>query len=404
MRLGAALGFACAIVTGAVAQDLTPTQRLGQQLFFDTRLSLNGDQACASCHDPRAGFSSADPKANAGGGVIEGSVKGRFGNRKPPSAAYATFAPKLRPLTPSIPYFTGGNFWDGRATGEKLGSPTADQAQGPFLNPLEQALPDGKAVVDLVCSGPSGALFKEVWGAEACADPAKGYDSVALSLAAFEASSAVNQFSSKYDAYLSGTAQLTPEEAQGLALFEGKGTCNHCHPSRPGPKGELPLFTTHAFENVGTPPNPANPFYANAEANPKGAAWVDDGLGAYLATTAKYAKHAADNMGKHRIPTLRNVDLRPSPDAVKAYGHNGYFKSLEQIVRFYNTRDTLPACGDDGKGAGETCWPAPETAANVNRVQMGKLGLTAEEERALVAFLKTLSDGFTKKSSPTAAQ
>jgi cytochrome c peroxidase len=77
------------------------------------------------------------------------------------------------------------------------------------------------------------------------------------------------------------------------------------------------------------------------------------------------------------------VDLRPFKKFIKAYGHNGYFKSLEEIVHFYNTRD-VPGAG----------WPPPEVAVNINTAEMGNLGLNHGEELAIVAFLKTLSDGF----------
>jgi len=97
-----------------------------------------------------------------------------------------------------------------------------------------------------------------------------------------------------------------------------------------------------------------------------------------------------------RVPTLRNVDRRPNPGAVKAYMHNGVFKSLEEVVRFYNTRDALPTCGPVNSRAdwGEVCWPAPEVADNVNNRKTGNLGLTPAEEEAIVAFLKTLTDGY----------
>ena len=101
--------------------------------------------------------------------------------------------------------------------------------------------------------------------------------------------------------------------------------------------------------------------------------------------------------GKHKVPTLRNVGLRPSEDFVKAYGHNGYFKSLEGIVHFYNTRDVLPECPGaytEAEALAADCWPAPEVAENVNMDELGDLGLTAEEEAYIVAFLKTLSDGY----------
>jgi cytochrome c peroxidase len=80
---------------------------------------------------------------------------------------------------------------------------------------------------------------------------------------------------------------------------------------------------------------------------------------------------------------------------VKAYGHNGYFKSLEAVVHFYNTRDVLPEAGKvtDPK-PGINCWPAPEVSANLNKEELGDLKLTAAEEAAVVAFMKTLSDGY----------
>jgi rSAM/selenodomain-associated transferase 2/rSAM/selenodomain-associated transferase 1 len=83
--------------------------------------------------------------------------------------------------------------------------------------------------------------------------------------------------------------------------------------------------------------------------------------------------------GKHKVPTLRNVDKRPYPEFVKAYGHNGFFKSLEEIVHFYNTRDV-------------EMWPEPEVPDTVNDEELGDLGLSEAEEAAIVTFMKTLSD------------
>ena len=85
--------------------------------------------------------------------------------------------------------------------------------------------------------------------------------------------------------------------------------------------------------------------------------------------------------GKQKVPTLRNVDLRPSPDFVKVYGHNGFFKSLKDIVHFYNTRDV-------------EMWPPAEVPMNVNTDELGNLGLTSDEEAAVVAFMTTLNDGY----------
>lgn len=283
-------------------------------------------------------------------------------------------------------------FWDGRATGWILGDPLAEQAQGPFLNPLEQALPAASDVVDRVCKSKYAALFRAVWGESSCTDPA-AYDSIARSIAAYERSAEVSPFSSKYDAYLLGQAVLTPQEKKGLKLFDGKANCSKCHVL----DDPAPLFTDYTYDNLGVPRNPQNPFYSNTEFNPEGSNWVDPGLGGFLKSIG--AEDALE-MGKHKVPTLRNVDKRPGPSFVKAYGHNGYFKSLKGIVHFYNTRDAKPPCSDlfttEKDALIQGCWPAPEIADNVNNAELGKLGLTAAEEDDIVAFLKTLSDGFNK--------
>jgi cytochrome c peroxidase len=124
------------------------------------------------------------------------------------------------------------------------------------------------------------------------------------------------------------------------------------------------LFTDFSASNIGTPANRRLPFYAQNRpdalgyaANPAGASFVDLGVGGFLlnghplsqpsAQDPRWVVHAADNNARFRVPTLRNVDKRPDPTFVKAYGHNGYFKSLKEIVHFYNTRDTLPRCRAD---------------------------------------------------------
>jgi cytochrome c peroxidase len=373
--------------------NLTPRQQLGKLLFFDQNLSANGNQSCATCHDPAVGWTGPLEHLNRTGGVYEGSVAGRFSNRRPNSAAYATPAPVFHLADAATGDFVGGNFWDGRATGERLGNPAADQALAPFLNPVEQALPDAKAVVDRVCGGMYGALFTDVWGPAACQDVATAFGNIGRSIADYESSAEVNAFSSKYDAFLSGRAGLSAQELRGLQLFEGQGRCADCHPSRPGPDGSPPLFTDFTFDNLGLPGNPDNPFYTQP-ANPLGPAWVDEGLGAALAARPEYRQYAAGNMGKHRVPTLRNVDLRPSAGFAKCYGHNCSFKDLRTFVHFYNTRLVLPVCASAEQRPGVDCWPRPEVEANVNTEELGDLGLSREDEDAIVAFMATLSDGF----------
>jgi len=412
----AAILAAFLVMTTSVAQALTDQEKLGKSIFFDTNLSFNANQACAGCHGPDVGFTGPVEIFNAHGAVYEGSIAGRFGNRKPPSAAYATLGPilaytleKANNKNKTEALFFGGNFWNGRATGENLGNPAADQAQGPFLNPLEQALPDAAAVISRICGSAYTTLFTDVCGADACDEDNVGvaYDCVGLSVAAYEGSSEVNQYSSKYDAYLAGAADLTQEEKLGLNLFKSKGKCTNCHVLDPGPAGEPPLLTDFTFDNLGVPRNPENPFYNEPDFNPQGFSWVDLGLGDFLGSRMDYQQYAPANLGKQKVPTLRNVDKRPYPEFVKAYTHNGYFKTLKQVVHFYSTRDLKPVCPDDPMTEIDEslftpvedamalgCWPKPEVAVNVNTGELGSLHLTDAQEDAIVAFLKTLSDGY----------
>jgi cytochrome c peroxidase len=407
----AALVLIATVAVSAQADQLTANEELGKAIFFDQALSLNGNQSCAACHAPEVGWTGPTAYINEHGTVYEGSIPGAFGDRKPPSSAYATQSPVLYMEHDGT--FEGGNFWDGRATGWHLGNPAADQAQGPFLNPKEQALPDSACVVYFVCTADYSVPFTSVWGADACAidwpvdvetvcateggvvglseeDRAQStmnYDSIALSIAAYEASPEVNAFTSKFDLAKLGLVNLTRQERQGRALFQGKAKCARCHPAN----GNQPLYTDFTFDNLGLPRNPENPVYDH---NPD---FVDLGLGGFLANTAEYSDYAEDNLGKHKVPTLRNVDLRPSGDFVKAFGHNGYFKTLEGIVHFYNTRDVKPVCPGDyteAEALAADCWPEPEVPENLNTAELGNLGLSAEQEAAIVAFLKALSDGY----------
>ena len=374
-------------VAVSASPPLTDKEQLGKDIFFDMSLSLNGNQSCATCHGPGAGWTGPDADINAHGAVYEGSISDAFGDRKPPSSAYATQSPVLHVDKKGV--FVGGNFWDGRATGETLGSPAAEQAKGPFLNPVEQALPDAATLVGLVCASTYATLFTAVWG-EAMCDPVNAdtaYDNIGYSIAAYEASSEVNAFTAKYDWSMQGKAKLTQLERRGFALFQGKGKCSKCHVS----EGRAPLFTDYTYDNLGIPKNPENP------ATIANSSWADPGLGGFLATRTDYATYAEANMGKHKVPTLRNVGLGPE-GVVKAYGHNGYFKTLEGIVHFYNTRDVKQACPGDyteAQALAANCWPAPEVAENLNTRELGNLGLSPAEEAAIVAFLKTLSDGYT---------
>lgn len=383
------------------AATLNSKERLGRLIFFDNSLSEPPGQSCADCHSPEVGWTGPDQAANRAAGVYQGAVKGRFGNRRAPASAYAGNSPILH--IDEEGNFLGGMFWDGRATGETLGDPLAEQAMGPPLNPLEQNMPNKAAIVARVKAGSYANLFEQVWGAGSLGvkDPDKIYEKMARSIAAFERSSEVNPFRSKFDdfwrkAKASGRDPvaislntigsytgmgLSPQELRGMALFATKGRCANCH-SLASLDGNPPVFTDFGYDNVGVPRNPSNPFYKMpAKFNPAGTAWVDRGLGEMLSKSRTYSNRAVVNMGKHKTPTLRNVDKRPRPDFVKAYMHNGAFKSLDEIVRFYNTR-TAPG----------SKWAAPEVPENVNATDLGNLGLAPRDEADIVLFLKTLTD------------
>ncbi|MBP7934023.1 MAG: cytochrome C [Phycisphaerae bacterium] len=385
--------WATAVILGVTATaavaggDPPPDDQLaplGKLLFFDKNLSTPPGQSCAACHAPEVGFTGPDSDINFKTAVYPGAVHTRFGNRKPPSAAYGGPSPVMYYDEPEG-LWIGGMFWDGRATGWTLGDPLAEQAQGPFLNALEQNNPNARLVCSKVAKSAYAGLFKKVWGAGSLdwkKDVDGTYERIARSIAAYERSAEVSPFSSKYDYYLAGQAKLTDQEAWGLELFEGKGMCSACHISQPGSNGEPPLFTDFTYDNLGIPKNPDNPFYQMPRKwNPDGKKWVDPGLGGFLKSAGYEPEVYQPEWGKHKVPTLRNVDLRPYPEFVKAFGHNGYFKSLEEITHFYNTRDVEP-------------WPAPEVPDTINKDELGNLGLSAEEEAAIVAFMKTLSDGY----------
>jgi cytochrome c peroxidase len=401
LLLGAAVG---------VAAQQTPIQELGDEIFEDADLSINNNQSCASCHDDDWGSTGPDSFTNAHGAVYEGSILGAFGDRKPPETDYATLSPVLHFDGDD---WVGGSFWDGRATGEKLGWPAADQAQGPFLNPKEQALPDSACVVYRVSVAAYASLYEQVFGGNiftidfppetnalcAAGDPvplsendrAKAqteYDNIALAIAEYEAGPQERSFSSKFDASLKGRYRLTKQERRGFALFQGKARCKDCHPST----GQLAAFTDFTYDNLGLPPNPDNPALV---ADP---AFRDPGLGGFLRSRGEAEEVWRAELGKMKVPTVRNVGAKPTAESVKAYGHNGYFKTLKGIVHFYNTRDVKPECPNPlttmEDAIAQGCWPAAEVVENVNSDELGDLGLTDADEDAIVAFLETLTDDF----------
>lgn len=365
----------------SASDRLPPKTRLGEKLFFDKSLSEPAGQSCATCHDPKSALTDPDRKAPTSAGVI----KGLFGNRNTPTAAYAAFSPYFHYDTEEG-LFLGGQFLDGRM-------PTLEtQAMQPLLNPVEMANPNKAAVVSKVQHSSYAPMFLNVFGQDAFEDVDKAYEYIAEAIAEFERSPLLNPFTSKYDAWLAGKARLSPQERRGLELFEreDKGNCAACHPSRPADDGTPPLFTDFSYDNLGVPRNPDNPFYRLSAFNPEGWKWVDRGLGGSLNNSSEY--------GKFKVPTLRNIAV------TGPYTHNGYLSTLRNVVAFYNSRDTKPACPNvftaETTALKKGCWPKPEVTENVNVDELGNLGLTDEEVNDIVAFLKTLTDGYRLPTPP----
>ncbi len=355
-----ALAAGCSGSGGSSAPQ--PKEALGALLFADTSLSEPAGQSCADCHTPAVAFT--DPESDRS--TSAGAVAGRFGSRNTPTAMYARYVPPLH-FDADSQRWAGGLFWDGRVDTLEA------QAQKPLLNPIEMNNADAASVVAKVRNASYASTFRDLFGAGALDDPDTGFQHVAEAIAAYERSSALAPFSSKYDRYLAGKATLTDAEQRGLAIFEdpARGNCASCHPSRPSADGTPPLFTNFAYVNLGVPRYQNSVFYRMPPPfNPDGAAYIDHGL----MTTIGDA--TAD--GRFRVPTLRNV-------AVTApYAHNGYFENLAYVIDFHNTRDV----GSPDVGA----WPAPEVAANVERDAVGHLGLSPSDIQDLVAFLDALTD------------
>ncbi|MFT5729321.1 MAG: cytochrome c peroxidase [Desulforhopalus sp.] len=333
------------------AAPLSNIEQLGKIMYKDKYFSLNKTQSCQTCHHQVSGFAdptnSRDPYYTV---VSLGDDGVSLGGRNAPTAAYAGFSPILHQRDDDI--YIGGMFWDGRATGWTLVDPLAEQAQGPPLNPVEMNMPDKESVVRAVQESDYVHLFEVVFGLGSLDDIEEAYDYIAFAIAAYERSSEIQQFSSRYD-----MGMLSEKEVRGLNVFGKK--CVQCHTMNSS--DELPIFTDYSYHNIGVPTNPI------LAENP-----VDLGLGGFLATVEEIDNSEMQN-GKFKVPTLRNVGV------TAPYGHNGYFATLQDIVRFKNSRDVSQ-------------WDLPEVNENINYKDLGALGLTDEEIDDLVAFLFTLTD------------
>ena len=441
---------------------LSTGEQLGKDIFYDDTLSNPPGYSCATCHNSKTGFTGPSSPLNQTAGPLPGVISGRFGRRNPQSIPYATFSPRGPYLTSAEGgTYIGGTFWDGRTPD------TATQARMPFLDQNEMAnLPVGAyppqaggyspLLAGKLAKRPYAGLFASFFGRDVfqTSTDEQIYELAGAAIAVYEASAEINPFSSKYDASTNGSPPmhlytLTPAEENGRALYFGKAQCFECHssatldPVRQATHGK-DTFTMYCYANLGVPKNLENPFYANTNqaANPHGCnslgtGYIDYGLGANPNPAPDGTKFMDAEPGDipqfdglFKAPTVRNNDQRPNPGFVRSFMHNGVFKSLEEVVHFYNKRSVATnAAGREvafdwrkGPPAGfrpifpppecmespdniqniEALTPAqtaklpPDAVAIVNNGQVGNLQLTPQEEADLVSFLKTLSDGYTR--------
>lgn len=229
--------------------------------------------------------------------------------------------------TPSVlnmknrPYF----FWDGRAVSLE------EQALMPIQNPDEMGLPIDEAVKRLNQSAEYKMLFKKIF------KQAPTAKNLAAAFAAYEKT--LETVDSKFDDWSNNLKKLTAQEERGRELFVGdKAKCFDCH--------RMEDFTTDEFKNIG--------LYNEKELN-------DAGL-------FNITKKETDK-GKFKIPGLRNIGV------TAPYMHNGMFKTLEEVVDYYNNPKQFIKDG-----------------INTDELLQQPLGLTEKEKKDLVAFLKTLTD------------
>lgn len=408
---------AAASVPALAASSLSLAAQVGEKMFVDTSLSGSGQMACATCHDPKnAHAPSNDLAVQAGGADLKAS-----GTRAVPSLRYKEVTPPYADLLDnpdgiSVPGPGGGFAWDGRA-------PTlAAQAQMPLLAANEMANADAAAVVAKLKAGPYADLFRQAFGAGVFDDTAAAFTKAGLALQAYQLEDrSFHPYSSKYDLYaankIGGT--LTPAEVRGFKVFADPkvGNCASCHYQGAGLNGSSALFTDFSYEAIGVPRNPAIP--ANADA-----AYVDIGLCGPLRSDHP---PAAGNTfcGMVKAPTLRNVATR------HAFFHNGVMHSLEQVIRFYNTRDTwpeiwYPTVGGKARARPDANFPSyglvttqytggtvkkyddlpPQFVANID-TQMPLDGrqahsappMSEQNVADLICFLNTLTDGYQPPAS-----
>jgi cytochrome c peroxidase len=362
---------------------LSAQAALGDKIFHDASLSANGTVSCGTCHDEDHAFAGATP---AGIPVPTGGAADNVqGFRNAPSLKYLAANPSFYFDDEGTP--TGGFNRDGRANSLR------EQGRRPFLAAHEMANASVAQVVDKLSRASYAAQFRAAFGEQIFSNPETAFDRALRALQEYqqEDSTEFAPYSSQYDAFLAGRAQLSAQELRGLALYNDpqKGNCAGCHPSARGPDGAPPLFTDFTYDNLGVPRNPD--IAANQDR-----AYFDLGL---CGPDRTDLADRTDLCGAFKVPTLRNIAL------TAPYFHNGRFQNLLELLRFYVRRDTHPeewypidpASGEVHKF---NDLP-PQYAANVNTTEVpynrrpGDLPALDETDiQDVLAFLQTLTDGF----------
>lgn len=371
-------------------RSLTDAQLLGKRIFEDATLSEPAGQSCASCHDPQRAFQggSASPVP----GISSGAAPGRMGVRKSPSIMYRAYSPpfgfyKDADEGKAELKAKGGQFWDGRA------NDLVEQVAGPLLNPVEMNNPSVEAVVAKFKASKYAPLATALYGADVFDNPAAAMKKMSEAVFAFETSPRFMPFSSKFDDYLRGAAQLSEQEMRGLAIFSDKkkSNCIDCHAGKVESKDPADwIFSDFSYDALGAPRNAAIPVNADASHYDLGLC-QQPGLQARLPKGVKLASLC----GAFKAPSLRNV-------AVSApYFHNGSIATLREAVAFYATRDTDPGHWYPRTAKGKidkfNDLPGANKASVSKEIPYDrKLGqkprLSERDIDDIVAFLQTLTD------------
>ena len=378
--------IACALSAGSAAMAAEPSAAvlaaLGRKMFFDPSLSASGKLACANCHNPQYAYGPPPGKALAMGGPD----MTQQGTRAVPSLRYLHGLPQFDEQYHFLDGDVGpaGGFtWDGRAHS------LHEQAKLPLLAPNEMANAGAADVAAKLSRTAYAAEFRTAFGAHIFHDPERAFEAGLAALEAFQQTpEEFYPYSSRYDAFLRGEIDLTEEEERGVALFKdpAKGNCASCHlVANRG--GVPPAFTDFDFNNVGVPRNPH--IAANADPN-----YYDRGL---CGPARQDLADKQEYCGFFRAPSLRNVAIRD------AFFHNGVFTSLRDVMHFYVERDLFPekyySRNPDGSVHKFDDLPPGQPNnvdhdAPMDRSPGAAPALTEPEINDVIAFLKTLTDGY----------